>query len=117
MKKFRQNGCFRVAAVLLTVCLLLSACGADGRAEQTPSGAAGGTGTENDNSDSVQKDNSASNKAGSSGMTVSNSTTAATGDKLYLQERQSIQFHEPESGYQTVNRFLMSWTIKSICSG
>lgn len=105
MKKFRQNGCFRVAAVLLTVCLLLSACSADGRAEQTPSGAAGGTGTENDNSDSVQKDNSASNKAESSGMTVSNSTTAATGDKLYLQERQSIQFHEPESGYQTVNRF------------
>lgn len=107
MKKFRQRERFRVAAVLLTVCLLMSACGADGH-KQNPSGAAGSADTESDQPDSAQRDNSANNQAGQNGlngMAASNSNPAATGNKLYLQERQNIQFQEPEAGYQEMNRF------------
>ncbi len=99
MKKVNQRRIFRVAAILLTGCLLLSACGADGRA-----GTVGSAGPENNQSGNGSENNETDNN-GSNGMSVSNSTAMITENKLYLQGRQNIQFHEPESGYQAMNYF------------
>lgn len=95
MKKVKPTRSFRMTTVFLTVCLLLSACGADDKTEQNAAGTIGSAGPENNKTDKNEPN----------GISVSNSNPAATGNKLYLQERQSIQFHEPETGYQAVNYF------------
>lgn len=104
MKKANQTGSFRMAAVFLTVCLLLSACGADDKTEQNAAGTVGSAGTEN-NQQGGGSENDKTDKNEPNGMMVSNSKALATANKLYLQERQSIQFHEPDNGYQAVNCF------------
>lgn len=105
MKKVNQKRYFRVTVMLITMCLLLSACGADGRTELNAAGNVGSTGPGNNLSGSDSENNKTDNNGANNGMSASDSTTMIMGNKLYLQERQSIQFNKPESGYQARNYF------------
>lgn len=82
----------KISAVFLILCLLISGCGAESGAEN-----------ETESKTESETDKSAPDSVTASGDSAHDEVL--TGNKLYIKERQSIQFNEPEEGYQTVSRF------------
>lgn len=105
-----MSRCF--SALVLVLCLLISGCAGNG----DPAGAAGGGNAEGSKADSGKADSGQAGNTGAGGETGSGESggpaasggavdAAITGNRLYVKERQSVRFNEPEEGYQTINRF------------
>lgn len=112
MKKvniFTHLRAFRAGAVLLILCLIFTGCGTDGGTDQTAPESASASDTNSDQTNSGNNNTTQDGKAEPGTLTASNT---AAGNKLYLKERTSAQFNEPEQGYETVSRFFDVWDGK-----
>lgn len=97
----------KMIAMLLAFSLLLSGCGADdGKSPAANDGLGSAENSVIENSGNTEAENGGNTGADNSGSTGENNRpNPGAADKLYLQERKSIPFAEPEEGYQSVGCF------------
>lgn len=89
-RKIIKGDSKRTAVLFLIICLLLSGCGAD-------DGSGTGDSIENNRSSDTESNGSSGAESGQPPMNSAN--------KLYLQDRKSLPYAEPENGYRSAGCF------------